>query len=485
MKSLFLMFFIILVLNFIIITNEDICGEGQISVSGLGKCHRIIDLLGDENLNLKTENFYYLASNDEGKIQKNGYKLEIYKLNDPKLQSHNMRKSKLYIPNTCLKKMETKEDLRLDKSKGIVIMVYDSNNLNDNNITDNYFIIRHNSENARVKYINSKTYDLSFCHEDPILFDDEIKVEYLKYANDENRDIDIDKILYGRRYGIDLFDRYSDFLKDICFKFKSEKGTDVPLDSRFEDYFQNISFCDDRESSHYISYNYSETKNAFTFRCAFGYYTSEENKASYLDIIDSQIKSLVSVSNIKVINCYRQFLNIRDIIRNYGGMICISVLIIQIVCFLIFCLYGIKPLEDKLDDMFIAGKVILRRLGVRVSIFGINEEKGDNPNVIKPPTRKFNLWGQIKKLRQMRLLREKEEEEKKKKKKKKGNNPPKKDKKRRASLSKMKKETENNNSNENQENEIIINDIVEDANKNNINNEKNLEKSNVKPLIEE
>ena len=485
MKSLFLMFFIILVLNFIIITNEDICGEGQISVSGLGKCHRIIDLLGDKNLNLKTENFYYLASNDEGKIQKNGYKLEIYKLNDPKLQSHNMRKSKLYIPNTCLKKMETKEDLRLDKSKGIVIMVYDSNNLNDNNITDNYFIIRHNSENARVKYINSKTYDLSFCHEDPILFDDEIKVEYLKYANDENRDIDIDKILYGRRYGIDLFNRYSAFLQDICFKFKSEKGTDVPLDSRLEDYYQNISFCDDRENSHYMSYNYSETKNTFTFRCAFGYYTSEENKISYLDIIDSQIKSLVAVSNIKVINCYRQFLNIRDLIRNYGGMICISVLIIQIVCFLIFCLYGIKPLEDKLDDMFIAGKVILRRLGVRVSIFGINEEKGDNPNVIKPPTRKFNLWGQIKKLRQMRLLREKEEEEKKKKKKKKGNNPPKKDKKRRASLSKMKKETENNNSNENQENEIIINDIVEDVNKNNINNEKNLEKSNAKPLIEE
>ena len=337
-----------------------------------------------------------------------------------------MRKSKLYIPNSCLKKMEAKIDLRLDKSKGIVIMIYDSNNLNDNNITDNYFIIRHNSENARVKYINSKTYDLSFCHEDPILFDDEIKVEYLKYARDDDSDIDIDKILYGRKKAIDLFDRYSDFLNDICFKFKSEKGTDVPMDSRFEDYYQNISFCDDRESSHYISYNYSETKNTFTFRCAFGYYTSEENKASYLDIIDAQIKSLVAVSNIKVITCYRQFLNIRDIIRNYGGMICILVLIIQIVCLLIFCLYGIKPLEDKLDDMFITGKVILRRLGVRVSIIGINDENEENQNTMKPPKKKFNLWGQIKKLRQMRLLREKEEEKKKNKTKKKGTIPQKK-----------------------------------------------------------
>ena len=484
MKIFFPKLVIFLVLYSITITKGDICGQDQISVSALGKCQPITDLLLQENLTLKTENLLYLASNNEGKIQKNGYKLEIYKLNDPKLQSHNMRKSKLYIPNSCLKKMEAKIDLRLDKSKGIVIIVYDSNNLNDNNITDNYFIIRHNSENARVKYINSKTNDLSFCHEDPILFDDEIKVEYLKYANDDNSDIDIDKILYGRKKGIDLFDRYSRFLNDTCFKFKSEKGSDVPLESRLEDYYQNISFCDDRESSHYISYNYSETKNTFTYRCAFGYYSSEDNKASYLDIIDAQIKSLVSVSNIKVITCYKQFLNIRDIIRNYGGMICILVLIIQIVCLLIFCFYGIKPLEDKLDDLFIAGKVILRSMGVRVSIFGINDENDENQNVMKIPKKKFNLWGQIKKLRQMRLLREKEEEKKKNKKKKKGNNPPKKDKKRRVSLSNPRKETEKENPNEIQEIQLKVSDINEDDNINIINNEKILVKQNVKPLIE-
>ena len=51
-------------------------------------------------------------------------------------------------------------------------------------------------------------------------------------------------------------------------------------------------------------------------------------------------------------------------------MICIIVLIIQIVCFLIFCFYGIKPIEDKLDDLFILGKVILKGLGIPVNIFG-------------------------------------------------------------------------------------------------------------------
>ena len=428
MKKLIPIYAIVCFLYSIILTKEDIYGEGLISISALGKCKRIKDLLEDENLTLKTQNLLYLASNNEGKIEKDGYKLEIFKLNDPKLQSHKMRKSKLYIPISCMKKMEAKGDLLLDKSKGIVIMVYDSNNLNENNITDNYFIIRHNGENSRVKYINSKYYDFSFCHEDPILFEDEMKAEYLTYANDRNSEIDVDKILYGRKYGIDLFDRYSDFLKDICFKFTSEKGSDVTLESRVDDYFQNISFCDDRESSHYMSYNYSEAKKTFTFRCAFGFYKSEQNKSSYLDIIDAGLKSLVSVSNIKVVTCYKQFLNLRDIITNYGGMICISVLIIQIVCFLIFCFCGVKSIEDKLEDLFISGKVRLRRLGFKVSIFN-NLLKVNNGEGGLVPGKKFVLWGQIKKLRERRLLREKKEKEMQlndNKKKKKGNNPPKK-----------------------------------------------------------
>ena len=427
---------IFLVLYFITITKEDICPEEYISVSGLGKCQKIKDILEDKTLLLRTENLFYLATNDEGKIEKNGYKLDIYKLNDTKLNSHKMRKSKLYIPKSCMEKMRIHKDIYLDKNSGIIIIVHDSNNLNDNNIIDTYFIIRHNSENTKNHYINSKTFDFSFCHEDPILLDDEVNIEDLRYSNDSyytnnssnttNITIDIDKILYGRKYGIDLFDPYSDFLNDICFKFKSEKGTDVTLDSRVEDYYQNISFCDDRESSHYISYNYSDTKKSITFRCAFGYYTSIENQNSYLDIIDSELKSLVSVSNIKVITCYKKFLNIRDIIRNYGGMICIFVLIIQIVCFLIFCFCGIKPIEEKLDDLFQLGKAIVRRLSMipGFHIDGNHRPRNSQSNANLKPRKKFNLWGQFRKFikRNKLMLKQNKKLENTKKK----SNPPKK-----------------------------------------------------------
>ena len=365
MEKIYILFNLILILLSIKITLEDICPDNKINIAALGKCETIEDLLFNESLPLKTENLLYLASTDERRIEKKGFKLDILKLNDSKLHSHNMRKSKLYIPNSCIEEMEKHELIKLDRSKGIVILVSDSNNLNINNIPNNYFIIRHNSADSQIKLINSKSFDFSFCNKEPILLEDEIKLEELKYnSTNDNDSINLDKVLYGRKYGIDLFDPYSNFFNDICFKFTSENNSDVTLESRVEDYYQNITFCDEKESSHYLGYNYSENKNTITYRCAFGFYKNENEKSSYLDLIDSEIKTYVSVSNLKVITCYKNFLNLRDLIKNYGGAICILVLIIQFICFLLFCFLGIKSIKKQLEDLFTLGNEIIRRQSV-------------------------------------------------------------------------------------------------------------------------
>jgi len=353
---------LILILHSIKITLEDICPDNKINIAALIKCETIEDVLLNESLPLKTENLLYLASNDERRIDKNGYLLEIFKLNDTKLLSHDMKKSKLYIPNSCLEAMKNHELIKLDRNKGIVILVSDSNNLNINNIPDNYFIIRHNSGNAQIKYINSKNFDFSFCNKEPILLEEKININTLKYNSTNDTDsVNIKKILYGRKYGIDLFDPYSDFFNDICFKFTSEKGSDVTLESRVEDYYQNITLCDEKENSHYLGYNYSEDNDIITYRCAFGFYKSENEKSSNLDLIDSEIKTYVSVSNLKVITCYKKFLNLKDLIKNYGGSICILVIIIQFICFLLFCFLGIKYIKKQLEDLFTLGNEIIRR----------------------------------------------------------------------------------------------------------------------------
>ena len=277
-----------------------------------------------------------------------------------------------------MKEMEKNDEIKLDKNKGVVILVSNTSNINENNISDNYFIIRHNSDSTNKPYINSKYYDFSFCNKDPILYENEVNINYtyINYTNDEP--IDKDKILYGKRFGIDLFDPYNDFFNDICFKFTGEKGTDVTLESRVEDYYQNVTFCDDKKSSHYLSYNYSEKTNNITYRCAYGFYQNENDKHSYLDIIDTELKTFVSVSNIKVITCFRQFLNLRDIVANYGGMICILVLFIQIICFLIFCFKGIKSIRKQIDDLFNLGNEIIRKQSTILKDVIINIEREES-----------------------------------------------------------------------------------------------------------
>ena len=401
---------VIILLYYVAITKGDLCVEEEMSITALGKCKPISDFLNNETLTIKTEHLLYLASNNEGKIEKGNYTLEIFKLSDPKLQSHNMRKSRLYIPESCMEQLENDESIKLNRTKGIVVLVFDANEMNKNNITDNYFIIRHNSENTTKPYINSKNFDLSLCNKDPILFEDEVGIDTLTYDYNDTEPIDIDTILYGKKFGIDLFDLNSDFLNDICFKFTSEKKTDVPLDSRVEDYYQNITFCDDKESSHYLAYNYSSDKKTFTYRCAFGYYKNEADKSGYLDKIDTELKSLVSVSNIKVITCYKKFLNLRDIITNYGGMICIGVFFIQIICFLIFCFCGIKPIEEKLQDLFTLGEVILKRF--KDVLKSVRVKKTDEKDDGKPK-KKLNLWGTIvKMIREKKAQRNNTEEQK-------------------------------------------------------------------------
>ena len=417
MKKLIHIFNIISLLSFISFTKENTCNENQIRISALGKCKDISDILENNNLSLKIENLFYLSTNKEGKIEKNGYKLDIFKLNDTKLQSHNMRKSKLYIPESCLDKMATK--IHLDKNKGIVIIVQDSNNMNSNNITDNYFIILYNNGNGVTQYISSKEYDFSFCNEDPIFYDDEVQIKNLRYNYNNKPPMNVtkisNKISEVSDKGIDLFDPNSNFLNDICFKFTSDKGYDVTLESRVEDYYQNITFCDDREGSHYISCNYS-IKNEIeilTYRCAYGFYKSNEDKSSFINKLDSELKSLVSVSNLKVITCYKQFLNLRDIIRNYGGIMCILVLIIQIICFLIFCFSGIKPIKEKIRLLLKSGKEILRQIakhGVQIDMGPENDkDKSDE----QKPKKIFNLWGPITDyLRNKKILKLKSKDQK-------------------------------------------------------------------------
>ena len=369
-------------------TKEDLCPTNQISIKPLGTtCKSIDDILENPELSIETNDLLYLAANNRGIIEKDNYRLEILKLNDERLQSHNIKKSKLFIPYSCMKSMEEDEKIKLDNSTGIIILAYNRNIMNKNNLPQIFFTIRHNSEGSQTKFMNSKTFDFSLCHVEPILFEEEINITNLTYDYDDNTTINIDQIMYAKKKKIDLFDPHSDFFDDICFKFTSEINTDVTLEQRLEEYYQNITLCNESLGSHYMEFNYSNTDKKFVYRCAYGFYKSEEEKQSYIDDIDSKMKFLLKTSNIKVITCFAQLLNVKNFIKNYGGLICLFVIFVQLILYIDYCVKGIKPLQDKVDKLFAsAGKKKKTYKGKRYItsiITSDGEEKGDTEGRLK------------------------------------------------------------------------------------------------------
>ena len=356
MKDILNSFKIILFLAFIIISKEQTCAGDEISITALGGgCVTIQNFLEKKDLSIVSENLLYLASNNQGIIEKNDYKIKILKLNDEKLQSQNIQKSNLYIPKSCIEAMEKDEKIKLDKTKGIVILAFNSNKINQYHLPEIFFVIRHDGENSQIKYMNSKNFDFSFCHNDPILLDNQININDLKYDLADDTPINMDKVMYAKKLKVDLFDPHSPFLTDICFKFTSEYHTDVTLESRLEDYYQKITLCNETERSHYIGFSYSTTDKQFTYRCAYGFYENEEQKNTYVNkisAIDDKMSGIFSSSNLKVITCFEQLFNLKNLIHNFGGILCFSVLIVQIILYIHYCCKGAKPLQNQINNMF-------------------------------------------------------------------------------------------------------------------------------------
>ena len=343
--------FISFLVLFIYSKSNDDCPEDQIHITPQ-TCASINDLLESEVFELNSALYGYLE--DQKTIIKNNYELRAFKMDSSYLQSQEISKSRLYISETCIKALESR--FSFSREKALVIIVSDHNQINKYNLSENYFVIR--NDGGSVNYMNSQTFDFSACHEDPILLDSFANINELKYDENDDTPINIDRIKYAKKLKIDLFDPHSEFLNNICFKFTSEIGTDVTLETRYTDYYQQILLCDDNKNAHYIGFNYSSDDNMIRYRCAYGFYQNPKEKKSYINSIDSKVNMVFSNSNFKVITCYKEILNFKNLKNNYGGAICLLVLIIQLILYFKYCYKGVKPLEEKIEDMFKTGNIL-------------------------------------------------------------------------------------------------------------------------------
>ena len=182
-------------------SSSDGCGSDEIPIKqtpSSDRCQKITDVLDNEAFLIEYNDLRGMVSSLDGEtiINKNNYILEFFNLEDLKIKG----KKKLYIPQSCFKLMEDNVKIKLRQERGIAILVSNKNKMNKNNLPEVYFVIRYDEVTpSDIKYMNSKTFDFNFCHEDPILLNQTVSITELRYDTNDNTPINIDRIIYAKK----------------------------------------------------------------------------------------------------------------------------------------------------------------------------------------------------------------------------------------------------------------------------------------------
>ncbi len=253
----------------------------------------IIEIIPKDGIKDKT---YFLNPNTE-----NNYEEFIGKNTcDVNNKNYNYFIAEIYDSNVILNNSNNKTNIDLSECENILKKNY--------NIPENksltIFKIDYYFENTSIPKIEYKIFNndqllnLSYC--------ENISLSISRPVNLEKLNIDISKFNETLDFPeIDIFDINSNFFNDICSMFTTSNKTDVPLNDRKNDYFQNVSLCD--EGCIYDSFD----KKTYKVNCICGNIQSIETKTK------NNINNLFSDSNLKVLKCYSLYLKTKNYFKNF------------------------------------------------------------------------------------------------------------------------------------------------------------------------
>ena len=143
-------------------------------------------------------------------------------------------------------------------------------------------------------------------------------------------------ISYFDNLGIDIFNKNDSFFNDLCYPF-SISDSDIILEDRLSDIYQNYSFCD-------IGCEYDEMDlNNMSVICRCKVKTEINTEVDNI-YFGEMIQQTFKASNIGVLRCYNLVFNFKNKIKNLGFIIFLILVIIHIICFIIYFTRGINPI---------------------------------------------------------------------------------------------------------------------------------------------
>ena len=165
----------------------------------------------------------------------------------------------------------------------------------------------------------------------------------------------------------------SDYYNDVCFSYTTDKGTDIILTDRKNEYYKkNLALCED--NCDFVRYD-NRTKKAIC-QCKV-----KSTFTSYLDFSFDKDKLLDNIINIKnkiniyVVKCYKLLFSKEGLIKNIGSYILLIIIILNIPLGIIFLFKEYKLLHLKIDNIIKSNKKSKKKYKVRGSqIFKINKK---------------------------------------------------------------------------------------------------------------
>ena len=212
-------------------------------------------------------------------------------------------------------------------------------------------IISSSSSFNKVSF--SLFYDEDFI-DNPICTSSPIIITYPININDLSlNDIQKERMKLVIEQEYDPFNKNSDFFTDICTQFTSEDKTDVPLDDRKEDYFISINACDsENENSIYDSYIIGDDSSYLFIKCAYGKFTTEDEKKEAIDIVENGINTVFTHSNLKIVKCNKMLFKLKHFKKNYGSWIIMILFVLQIIFLVFYLIYGTKGIYEAIKEFF-------------------------------------------------------------------------------------------------------------------------------------
>ena len=265
----------------------------------------------------------------------------------------------------------------------------------ENRLPSNYPLIvvllnihRNNNENSQVEYgFYSELSQNKFYSKKPCSNINSTIIFPMK--NIEN--INLTEAKKFKEKEINVFNESDEFFNDLCYQYSDEYGNDVTLSDRYNNYYQNVSFCDDNCVINGYDFDLLEVNCSCKIKESISYEINEnknnikENKSEGLTIFDIGKCNKNTFKNLK---------------NNIGSNSVGSMALIQVIGVISYLKVGLNGIKSFIL-IFIANPPKLFAKGDNNTIETNNDEISSSENIsnknLKNTKKEINLEGNFRK----------------------------------------------------------------------------------------